>query len=101
MVCRLGLKLVVYNMNGVQVGAEVGGVQYAHIVEAVVGRQDKCGVESGILQKCLSSPSYLSDPGTGVGSDVAGEEGNTSSLGSTRCQKFGIWRHIHDCRNTY
>jgi hypothetical protein len=43
--------------NDVQVGAEVGGVQDAHVVENVVVRQDKCGVESGILQKCLSSPS--------------------------------------------
>jgi hypothetical protein len=64
--------------NDVQVGAEVGGVQDAHIVENIVGRQDKC-VESGISQKCSSSPSYLSDPGTGVGSDVAGEDRNSSS----------------------
>jgi hypothetical protein len=64
--------------NEVQVGAEVSGVQDAYIVENVVGRQDKCGVESGIPQKC-SSPSYLTDPGTGVGSDVAGEDGNSSS----------------------
>jgi hypothetical protein len=62
--------------NDVQVGAEVGGVQDAYIVENVVGRQDKCGVESGIPQKC-SSPSYLSDPL--VGSDVAGDDGNSSS----------------------
>jgi hypothetical protein len=64
--------------NDVQVGAEVGGVQDTYTVENVVGRQDKCGVESGIPQKC-SSTSYLSDPGTGVGSDVAGECGNSSS----------------------
>ena len=64
--------------NDVQVGDEVGGVQDAYTVENIVGREDKCGVESGIPQKC-SSPSYLSDPGTGVGSDVAGEGGNSSS----------------------
>jgi hypothetical protein len=64
--------------SDVQVGAAVGGVQDACVVEHVVGRQDKCGVESGIPQKC-SSPNYLSDPGTGVGSDVAGEDGNSSS----------------------
>ena len=62
--------------NDVQVGAEVGGVQDACMVENVVGRQDKCGGESGIPQKC-SSPSYSSDPL--VGSDVAGEDGNSSS----------------------
>jgi hypothetical protein len=38
--------------NSAKVGAEVGGVQYAHIVENIVGRQDKCGMESGMLQKC-------------------------------------------------
>jgi len=64
--------------NDAQVGAEVGGVQDTSTVENAVGRQDKCGVESTIPQKC-SSPSYLSDPGTGVGSDVAGEGGNSSS----------------------
>jgi hypothetical protein len=64
--------------NDVQVGAEVSGVQDACIVENVLGRQDKCGVESGIPQKC-SSPNYLTDTGTGVGSDVAGEDGNSSS----------------------
>ena len=64
--------------NDVQVGAEVSGVQDACIVENVVDRQDKCGVESGIPQKC-SSPNYLTDTGTGVGSDVAGEDGNSSS----------------------
>jgi len=64
--------------NDVQVGAEVGRVQDAYTVENIVGREDKCGVESGVPQKC-SSPSYLSDPGTGVGSDVAGEGGNSSS----------------------
>jgi hypothetical protein len=64
--------------NDVQVGAEVGGVQDAYIVKNVVGRQDKRGVESGIPQKC-SSPSYLSNPGTGIVSDVAGEDGNSSS----------------------
>jgi hypothetical protein len=64
--------------NDVQVGTEVGGVQDTYTVENVVRRQDKCGVESGVPQKC-SSPGYLSDPGTGVGSDVAGEGRNSSS----------------------
>ena len=69
---------VLGHTNDVQVENEVGGVQDAHIVENVVGSQGKSGVESGILQKCLSS-SYSSDHGTGVGSDVAGEEGNSNS----------------------
>jgi len=57
----------------------VGGVQDAHVVGNVFGRQDKCGVESGILQKCFSPPSYLSDTRSGDESNVAGEEGNESS----------------------
>ena len=36
-------------------------------------------MESEILQKCLSSLSYLSDPRSGVGTDVAGEDGNKNS----------------------
>jgi hypothetical protein len=68
----------VEDFGHVQVGPGVGGVEDAHVVENVVGMQDKC-VESGISQKCSPSPSYLSDPGSGVGSDVAGEDGNSSS----------------------
>ena len=64
--------------NDVQNAAAVRGVQDTCIVENVVWRQDKCGVDNGIPQKC-SSPNYLSDPGTGVGSDVAGEDVNSSS----------------------
>ena len=33
-------------------------------------------MESGVLQKCLSSPSYLSDSRPGVGSDAAGQDRN-------------------------
>ena len=36
-------------------------------------------MESGILQKCLSPPSYLSDPKSGDESNAAVEEGNETS----------------------
>jgi hypothetical protein len=62
----------------VQVGAVFGGAEDAHLVENVVGRKDKC-VSNGILAKHLSSHSSLSDPETGLRSDVAGEEGNSST----------------------
>lgn len=65
--------------NDVACWGEVGGVQDAYIVENVDGRQDRCGVESGTPQK-RSCRSYLSDPGTGVGSDVAVEDGNSTSV---------------------
>jgi hypothetical protein len=65
--------------NDVQVGVEVGGAEDACIVENVVGRKDKCGVSSGILEKCSSFHTYLSDPETGLGPNVAGEEGNSST----------------------
>lgn len=71
-------KIDVFDLpNDAQVGAEVG-VQEAHIVENVVVRQDKCGVESGILQKCLSSPSYLGSCNWGW-IRCSWEEGNLSS----------------------
>jgi hypothetical protein len=63
----------------VRVGAEVDGAEDAHLVENVVGRKDKFGVSNGILEKRLSSHSSLSDPETGLGSDVATEEGNSST----------------------